>query len=62
MISQNRADAKRQALADHQWELVQHEERQNDELLQLSQQILELTGAIHELTVATETSRGAPAP
>src|SRR5205823_9364136 len=62
MISQNRADAKRQALADHQWELVQHEERQNDELLHLSQQILELTGAIHELTVATETSRGAPAP
>jgi CBS domain-containing protein len=62
MISQNRADAKRQALADHQWELVQHEERQNDELLHLSQQILELTGAIHELTVATETSRGAPTP
>jgi CBS domain-containing protein/low affinity Fe/Cu permease len=61
MISQNRADAKRQALADHQWELVQHEERQNDELLRLSQQILELTGAIHDLTVATETSLGAPA-
>jgi len=57
MISQNRADAKRQALADHQWELVQHEERQNDELLRLSQQILELTGAIHDLTVATEHSR-----
>ena len=57
MISQNRADAKRQALADHQWELVQHEERQNDELLRLSQQILDLTGAIHELTVATEQSR-----
>ena len=56
MISQNRADAKRQALADHQWELVQHEERQNDELLRLSQQILELTGAIHDLTVVTERS------
>src|SRR5216110_822496 len=26
MITQNRADAKRQVLADHQWELVQHEE------------------------------------
>lgn len=28
MISQNRADAKRQALADHEWEKVQVEERQ----------------------------------
>jgi CBS domain-containing protein len=36
MISQNRADAKRQALADHQWEIVQYEEKQNDELLRLS--------------------------
>jgi len=53
MISQNRADAKRQALADHQWEIVQYEEKQNDELLRLSQQILDLTGVIHELTVHT---------
>ena len=29
MISQNRADAKRQVLADHQWRFVQQEERQN---------------------------------
>src|SRR5213595_4353782 len=54
MISQNRADAKRQALADHQWEIVQYEEQQNEELLRLSTQILDLTGAIHTLTVATE--------
>ncbi len=54
MISQNRADAKRQALADHQWEMVQYEEKQNEELLALSTQILDLTGAIHALTVATE--------
>jgi CBS domain-containing protein len=53
MISQNRADAKRQALADHQWEIVQYEEQQNEELLRLSQQILELTGVIHELAVNT---------
>ncbi len=53
MLSQNRADERRQALADHQWELVQHEERQNDELLRLSEQILELTSAVHELTLAT---------
>jgi uncharacterized membrane protein len=25
MISQNRADAKRQVIADHQWQLVQEE-------------------------------------
>ena len=50
MISQNRQDQKRQALADHQWEFVQMEERQNEELLALSQQILELTKAIHEMT------------
>ena len=35
MISQNRADAKRQVLADHQWNFVKTEEKQNEELLQL---------------------------
>jgi uncharacterized membrane protein len=54
MISQNRADAKRQALADHEWDTVQAEERQNEELLRLSNQILELTRAIHALTKAAE--------
>ena len=29
MISQNRADAKRQVVADHQWQTVQEEDRQN---------------------------------
>jgi CBS domain-containing protein len=53
MISQNRADQRRQVLADHQWELVQQEEIQNEELLRLSGRILELTKAIHELTVVT---------
>lgn len=53
MISQNRADAKRQVLADHQWETVQTEEKQNEDLLKLSTQILELTQAIHALTKAT---------
>jgi uncharacterized membrane protein len=50
MISQNRADAKRQVLADHQWEIVQTEEKQNEDLLEISQQILELTQSIHALT------------
>jgi uncharacterized membrane protein len=52
MISQNRADAKRQVLADQQWETVQAEEKQNEELLLISTQILELTQAIHALTNA----------
>jgi uncharacterized membrane protein len=47
MISQNRADAKRQVIADQQWQTVQDENRQNEELLALSRQILELTKAIH---------------
>jgi len=57
MISQNRADAKRQVLADHQWELVQQEERQNEELLRLSGQILRLTTAIHELSTGNGRRR-----
>jgi uncharacterized membrane protein len=47
MISQNRADAKRQVIANQQWKTVQEEDRQNEELLDLSQQILALTKAIH---------------
>jgi len=47
MISQNRADAKRQAIADQQWETVKDEDRQNEELLDLSRRILDLTTAIH---------------
>jgi uncharacterized membrane protein len=47
MISQNRADAKRQVVANLQWRTVQEEDRQNEELLDLSHQILELTKAIH---------------
>ncbi len=52
MISQNRADEKRQILADHQWRTVQEEEQQNEELLSLSNQILELTKAIHAMNTA----------
>jgi uncharacterized membrane protein len=43
MISQNRADAKRQVIADQQWKTVQTEDQQNQELLNLSEQILRLT-------------------
>jgi uncharacterized membrane protein len=47
LISQNRADAKRQVVANHQWETVQEEDRQNDELLRLSREILDLTKRLH---------------
>ncbi len=52
MISQNRQDDARRHLADQEWRMVQEEGRQNDELIGLSSQILDLTKAIHELTLA----------
>jgi uncharacterized membrane protein len=51
MISQNRADAKHQVVADEQWHTVQHEDEQNRELLDLSRQILALTTAVHDAAV-----------
>ena len=48
MISQNRADAKRQLIADEEWKTVQEEDRQNEELLELSKQILDLTREVHD--------------
>jgi len=59
MISQNRADEKRQVLADNQWKIVQMEEAQNEQLIELTRQILELTKAIHAVTTQPG---GAPAP
>ena len=51
MISQNRADAKRQVIADQQWQTVKKEDRQNEELLEVSRQILKLTKAVHAETL-----------
>ena len=56
MISQNRADAKRQVIADQQWQTVKEEDRQNEELLELSRQILDLTKAIHAETPSRPTA------
>jgi Protein of unknown function (DUF1003) len=50
MISQNRADARRQVIADEQWKVVEEEDKQNVELLDISKQILGLTKAIHAST------------
>ena len=54
MISQNRADEKRQVLADNQWKIVQFEEAQNAQLIELSKQILELTKAIHAVAITLQ--------
>jgi hypothetical protein len=61
LISQNRADAKRQAVADQHWQLVKEEDRQNEELLGLSHQILELTKAVHTYAAA-QAGDAAPEP
>jgi uncharacterized membrane protein len=50
MISQNRADVRRQRLADHEWQTVREEQQQNAELLELSRQILALTKEVRALT------------
>ncbi len=60
MISQNRADEKRQVMASQEWQSVQLEEKQNEQLLELSRQILTLTDAIHRLTVE-HTGKPGPA-
>jgi uncharacterized membrane protein len=61
MISQNRADEKRQVLADHQWQTVQEEDQQNQQLLELSNQILALTKAIHQMAAAQSAAGARPA-
>src|SRR6476661_8634882 len=52
MISQNRADAKRQVIADQEWRTVQEEDRQNQQLLEISEQILALTKEVRAMSVA----------
>jgi uncharacterized membrane protein len=56
LISQNRADAKRRVIADQEWQTVKQEDTQNEELLDLSNQILELTKAIHAITNARSSA------
>jgi uncharacterized membrane protein len=61
MISQNRADAKREVLANQQWETVKDEDTQNVELLRLSHQILELTQQVHQFAKERSEERGSVA-
>ncbi len=57
MISQNRADAKRQVIADEQWTTVQQEDKQNKELLVLSRQILSLTKELRSRQAADRDAK-----
>jgi uncharacterized membrane protein len=58
LISQNRAEAGHQVIANQQWRTVKLEDKQNEQLINLSKQILELTQAIHEDT--SPQTRAAP--
>jgi uncharacterized membrane protein len=57
LISQNRADAKRQVIANEQWTLVQRENKQNVQLLDLSKQILALTKEVHRMASSLADER-----
>src|SRR5262249_32749919 len=59
MISQNRADARRQVIADQQWRTVQEEDQQNRQLLHISKQILALTKEVQAYgdTIAGENGQ-----
>ena len=60
MISQNRADEKRQVIADEPWQTVQEEEHQNERLLRLSNEILDLTKEIHAASATATTAKSPP--
>ena len=57
LISQNRTDAKRQVIADQQWQTVKEEDKQNEELIHISHQILNLTKQIHAYAEANRGNR-----
>jgi uncharacterized membrane protein len=57
LISQNRADAKREVIANSQFALVKEEDSQNRELLQISHQILDLTKAVHQYAAEARARR-----
>ena len=59
LITQNREDAKRQVLANQQWQTVKLEDKQNKQLLALSNQILELTQAIQQHQETSSKKRAA---
>jgi len=62
MISQNRADAKRQVIADAHWKTVVEEDHQNRELLDISNQILTLTKSVDAYASQVASSQATSTP
>ena len=60
MISQNRADARRQVFADSQYEMIKEEQKQNVELIEQGKRIEQLTQAVLNLTQELHTTLGRP--
>lgn len=60
MISQNRADARRQIFADSQYEMVQEEKKQNVELIEQGKRIEQLTQSVLTLTQEVRATLGKP--
>jgi len=58
MISQNRADARRQVFADQQYEMIQEEKKQNVELIEQGKRIEQLTQAVLALTQEVQATLG----
>lgn len=56
LITQNRTDEKRQAIADHQWDLVQSRNADMDELMSTVRELLELAKDIHDRPVGRSTA------
>jgi uncharacterized membrane protein len=52
LISQNRADERRQVLADEQWDLVKARDAQIEQMISSTEQILRLSRSTNELTLA----------
>jgi uncharacterized membrane protein len=52
LITQNRADQEHHALADHQWEVIQRQARETEELLTLSRQTLAAAKQIQRTNLA----------
>ena len=50
MISQNRADARRQVFADQQYEMIQEEKKQNEQLIEQNKRIEDIAQSILALT------------
>jgi uncharacterized membrane protein len=58
LISQNRTDERRQAIADHQWKVVQARDAQIEEITSTTRELLQLTQEIHRLTLAQRRNSG----